>query len=60
MIDTGFHVPAAKLGRFTEHVRPVRVLGVAREGLELFDAVDGWYTTTPASRRRSGTGVHGR
>ena len=47
MTDTGFHVPAAKLGRFTSMYAPSGVLGIAREGLELFDAAEGWYATPP-------------
>ncbi|HEY6789091.1 MAG TPA: serine hydrolase domain-containing protein, partial [Trebonia sp.] len=47
MIDTGFYVPAAKLGRFTSMYAPSGFLGSAREGLELFDAVEGWYATPP-------------
>ncbi|HEX3957135.1 MAG TPA: serine hydrolase domain-containing protein [Trebonia sp.] len=47
MIDTGFYVPAAKLGRFASMYAPPGYLGSAREGLELFDAAEGWYATPP-------------
>jgi CubicO group peptidase (beta-lactamase class C family) len=47
MTDTGFHVPAEKLDRFTSMYAPSGFLGIAREGLELFDAAAGWYATPP-------------
>jgi CubicO group peptidase (beta-lactamase class C family) len=47
MTDTGFHVPAAKLDRFTSMYAPPGFLGSARDGLELFDAAEGWYATPP-------------
>ena len=47
MNDTGFHVPAAKLDRFTSMYAPSGFLGIARDGLELFDAVEGWYASPP-------------
>jgi CubicO group peptidase (beta-lactamase class C family) len=48
MTDTGFHVPAAKLDRFTSMYAPPGFPGIAREeGLELFDAAEGWYAAPP-------------
>jgi CubicO group peptidase (beta-lactamase class C family) len=47
MTDTGFHVPAAKLDRFASMYAPSGFLGIAREGLELVDAAEGWYATPP-------------
>jgi len=47
MTDTGFHVPVAKLDRFTSMYAPSGFLGIAREGLELFDAAEGWYARPP-------------
>jgi CubicO group peptidase (beta-lactamase class C family) len=57
MADTGFFVPAAKLGRFTSMYAPSEVAGVfgaarsgraAAGGLALVDPPDGWYTAPPA------------
>jgi len=47
MTDTGFHVPAAKLDRFTGMYAPTGFLGIDREGLELCDAAAGWYARPP-------------
>lgn len=43
MPDTGFHVPADKLGRFATYYRPV-----AGGGLERIDGPDGQWSTPPA------------
>ena len=42
MVDTGFEVPAAKLGRFTSYYQ------AGPGGLELVDAPDGQWSTLPA------------
>jgi CubicO group peptidase (beta-lactamase class C family) len=47
MTDTGFHVPAAKLDRFTSMYAPSGLPGIDREGLELCDAAEGWYAAPP-------------
>jgi CubicO group peptidase (beta-lactamase class C family) len=47
MTDTGFHVPAAKLDRFTSMYAPPGFMGTTGKGLALYDAADGWYTTPP-------------
>ncbi len=47
MTDTAFHVPAAKLDRFTSMYRPSDVEGITGEGLELVDAAEGWYAAPP-------------
>jgi CubicO group peptidase (beta-lactamase class C family) len=47
MSDTGFHVPAAKARRLTSMYAPSGFPGGTGEGLELFDAADGWYATAP-------------
>jgi CubicO group peptidase (beta-lactamase class C family) len=56
MTDTAFHVPAAKLGRFTSMYAPAEAAAVvgasAAEadgaGLVLIDKPDGWYAAPPA------------
>src|ERR1700722_1711613 len=56
MTDTAFHVPAAKLGRFTSMYAPAAaadVFGASADdadsaGLVLIDRPDGWYAAPPA------------
>ena len=54
MTDTAFHVPAAKLGRFTTMYAPDEAAAVfgggpdAGHGLTLIDRPDGWYSKPPA------------
>jgi CubicO group peptidase (beta-lactamase class C family) len=53
MTDTGFYVPAAKLGRFTSMYAPSEVAGMfggqdSGGDLALIDRADGWYAAPPA------------
>jgi CubicO group peptidase (beta-lactamase class C family) len=52
MTDTGFYVPASKLGRFTSMYAPAEVAGMygatdTDGGLALIDRADGWYAAPP-------------